>query len=203
MNNWIFACGREAVQSLSDVTGAGARALALAGAAAVFAPPQKIFISESDGSEVEWLGKVTQATSSTLAFSRPLHLSKNSGALLWRPASSLELAPEAILPERRILATGVTAETTPGGAVYAIRTAQPQTQLRLRLDDIAPATEDALIAWLAAQTNWGLDAFTLVEPAGAISIVRFTNDPILQERDAQGRRRVILTLLVVQEGGYQ
>lgn len=199
MNNWILARGREAELCLPDVTPAGARSLALAGAGAAFAPPQKIFISEADGSETEWLGRVTQATSAALSFSRPLRASKNGGARIWRPAAALEFPPDSIRPERRATVPGVAAERTPAGTVYAIQTAEPQTSLRLVFEDLAATAEDALILWLAG-LRWGLDPFTLLDPGGRLAAVRLTGDPVLQERDAAGRRRFILTLAILQEG---
>lgn len=203
MNKWILARGRAAETTLPDVTPAGARVIALSGAAASFAPPQPLFISETDGAETEWLGRVTQATTSSLAFSRPVRASKNSGARLWSPASMLEFPPDAAVPERRETHTGVAAERAAGGEFYAVQTAAPLTAFRLRFDDLAPATEDALLAWIAAQTLWGLSPFTLVTPEAALMSVRLAPEPVARERDARGRRTLTLPLLVEQEGAYQ
>lgn len=203
MNNWILARGRAAEATLPDVTPAGARAIVLAGAATSFAPPQPLFISEAGGAETEWLGRVTQSTPSAVAFSRPVRASKNSGARLWRPAAILEFPPETAFQERLAIHTGIAAERAAGGGFYAVQTAAPLTAFRLRFDDLAVTAEDAMLAWLAAQTQWGLVPFTLVSPEGALTVVRLAPEPIARERDAKGRRTLTLPLLVEQEGAFQ
>lgn len=203
MNNWILARGREAEHTLADVVTAGARTIALPGAATFFAPLQRLFISEADGRETEWLGRVTQATASALAFTRPPHASKNSGARVWRAAAALEFPPEQAIPERRATQSGVATERTPDGTFCAVQTAQPLTGLRLRFEDLAASAEDELIAWLAVQTRWGLEPFALVTPEGAVATVRLADgEALTQERDAKGRRRLTLALTLAEEGAY-
>jgi hypothetical protein len=203
MNNWILARGRAAEQTLAEVTPAGARSLALAGAGSLFAPPQKLFISEADGRETEWLGRVTAATASALAFSHPLHASKNSGARLWRAASAIEFPPESARITRATTASGVTAETAADGTPYAIQTAQPRTLFQLYFEDLTPAAELNVTRWLAEQTRWGLDLFTLIQPDGRLFLTGLASDPVQLECDAKGRRRLSFGLTILLEGAYQ
>lgn len=202
MNHWILARGREAEHALPDITPAGARAAALPGAGDLFAPPQPLLIAEADGRETEWLGRVTRADDQSVAFQRPLARSKDSGARLWRAAAALELPRAAAVSARRAVRPGVATERDNGGAFFAVRTAEPLTELNLTVERLDPASEAALLAWLAAETQWGLLPFTLIAPDGALAAVRLSGDPLRRE-DAPAGRRVVMPLLVAEDGGYQ
>jgi hypothetical protein len=203
MSGWMLAKGRAGERVLTAVIPAGGKSIALAGADTIFALTQRLFISEADDSELQWLGRVTQVTSSAVSFSRTLKLAKSSGAKLWRAASVFDLPMDAPLPARRTTETGVVTQRSAGGEFYAIQVAEPRTTLRLVLNDLTPSSEDTLLAWLAEQTRWGLDPFTLLDSSGAPSVVRLAEGPIEQEREAGGRRRLTLPLTIVEEGAYQ
>ena len=203
MSGWIFAKGRAAEQTLDEVTAAGARSIALAGANAIFAPHERLLISEADGSETQWLGQVTQTTSAAVVFSRPVKLSKNTGARLWRAGSIFEIPAEAALPALRSTSPGVVTERSAGGQYFALQVAEPQVRLKLVIDDLTSKVEDGLLAWLAGQAQWGLAAFSIIDPLGAPAVVRLTGEPLEQTRTAQDRRVLALHLTIVEEGAYQ
>lgn len=201
MSGWMFAKGTGAQSCLTQAAAAGVRSLPLAGAG--FAPAQRLFISEADGSEIQWLGRVTQAGSSTISFSRPLELAKSAGARLWSAAATLELSTESLLLERKTVETGILTERSAGGQYYALKLTAPKTVLRLALAAEDSSLEEALMGWLEEQTGWGLDPFTLVNPENGICIVRLSGEPISQEQSASGKRRLVFSLAIAQEGAYQ
>lgn len=206
MNGWFFARGRVGTAALTDVTAAGARTAALPLANALFATGQTVFISEADGSETEWLGKVTSVSAGALGFSRPLIRSKNSGAILWRPEATVTAPAGGAVPLRRVVQTGVSVELTRGGDWMAVQYAEMSAEMTLTLDALTPAAERELVAWLGEQTGWGLRPFTLAETDGTLTAVQLKTDathPIRRERDAKGVLSLTLPLVVVEEGGYR
>jgi hypothetical protein len=202
MSGWILAHGRSQQQSLGDVTAAGATSIALAGADAIFAPGDWLFVSEADGSEAQWLGRVTQTTFSAVSFSRPLAFSKNSGALLWRADSALATPTEGALPERRSIVPGVAVERTRAGDWFAVQVAEPAESLALALEGLTPQAERDALDWIAAAIGWGLSPFAVIDPAGAMYAARLAGEPIVRERSAGGRRRLVLPIALVEEGAY-
>jgi hypothetical protein len=202
MSGWLLARGKSQQQTLADVTLAGATSLALAGANALFNPGDWLFISEAGGAETQWLGRVTQATTTALHFSRPLSQSKNSGALLWRAASALATPAEGALPERRTLATGVAAERARSGDWFAVQVDQPIQTLQLALVGLTPQPEREALDWIATALQWGLQSFTLIDGAGELWTARLTGEPLVREQTAGGRRRLVLPLALIQEGAY-
>lgn len=203
MGAWIFARGREGETTLPGAAAAGVKTLALAGGAATFALGQKVLIGAANDGAAEWLGRVTQVSSSAVSFVRPLKSAWAAGAKFWRAKSVFELPAELAVTERRSLATGVKSQRSLAGQLHAIQLAEPHTDLRLELLDLPAAVEEGLLAWLAAQTRWGLDPFTLIEPAGRLIVVQVQAGPIELTREAGGRRRCTLPLAILQEGAYQ
>jgi hypothetical protein len=206
MSGILFARGRQGETALTEVTAAGATSIILAGANQVFALGQTLLVSEADDSETEWLGKVTAVSAQSVGFSRPLAQSKNTGARLWRAAATLTTPAEATLPLKRALRTGVTDECTRGGQWMAVQTAEPREELTLTLEGLTPAVERAVVNWLGDQAGWGLWPFTLIEPDGALAVVRLAGGeerPVQRQREGGGRVRLTLPLWIVGEGSYQ
>ena len=203
MAGWFFVRGRADEQTLSEVTAAGVKTIALTGADQIFSIGQPLLISEADGVETQWLGKATAVGPASVSFARPLESSKNSGAKLWRAQAVLETPAEVALPERRRLETGVVTEQVRGGDFYAVKVAEPRTEVRLGLRGLTRQTEQALFLWLGAHAEWGLQPFTLISPGGELIAVRLSGDPIEQEREAGGRRAMTLQAVIVGVGMYQ
>ena len=203
MSGWIFARGREAEQTLSEIVAARVQTIALVDADLIFSVGDTLFISESDDSEAQWLGRVTAVTGSQVSFSRELASSKNTGAKLWRAADTIATPADTVHPEKRRLETGVATERSLGGTFYAMQVADPLWSERLRIDRLTPAAEEALREWLATETDWGLEAFTLIDPAGDLRVVRLGGEPVEQARDKGGRIEWTLPLVIVEEGSYQ
>jgi hypothetical protein len=172
MGGWIFAQGRQAERTLSGGVDAGAAQIALANANTFFNSTELLFISEADGSGVEFLGAVTAVDDATVSFTLPLKQAKSSGAKLWKPITRFNLASEKFLPLTREIETGASVERSLAGVNYAIRTAQPFTRLTLQWEGLAPAHEEAFVAWLEAASQGGLIPFTIVYPARRIQAVR-------------------------------
>lgn len=180
MAGWILAAGREAESVIADVVQAGATTIVLTGANSIFSAGDLLFISETDGGETEWLGRITQLTSVSVSFSRPLKKSKNSGAKLWRAGSSIAVA-EAALPARRTRQSGVITERSLGGRFYSIRVAEPAETFTLELGGLTPASARAIMDWLDQIADGGLGALALLGPSGELMAVRMTGEPILRE----------------------
>lgn len=203
MGGWFFVRGKDAEQTLGDVTAAGATQIALAGADGIFAPGELLLISESDGTETEFLGAVTAVSPTAVDFTLALRASKDSGARLWRATDSISVHADPKAPPVRSVETGVSRERSLGGVEYAIRVAEPATALQWELAGMTSAQEQALIDWIDQATERGLLAFTLVEPARAVRAVRIEDGRYLRSGRRGGRRTLTLNLALIGDGEYR
>jgi hypothetical protein len=205
MSGILFARGRLNETALGEVTAAGATSIALADADQLFSAGQALFIGEDDGGETQWLGKATAVDAASIAFSRPLAQSKNSGALLWAAQSVLDTPSQAATPIRRAIDGGVAVERTRGGQWLATQTAEPGETWTLTLEGLTPTAERAIVNWLGEQAGWGLQPITLIEPDGAMTVARPATGEgrgVQRERQPGGRARLTLPLWIVAEGSY-
>lgn len=203
MSGWVMARGRENEVNLSEVTAAGVKHISLPGADGFFSVGQFLMISEADGAESQWLGKVTAVDAAGVSFSQALDQSKNTGARLWRAASTLEIAGMGALQERRKLEGGVAVERSLGGDFLAVKVAEPLTTASLQIGGLTPRNERVLLEWLATQAGWGLNAFTLIGPTGEMTACRLSGEALSQEGGKGTRRSVGLPIVLVGEGIYQ
>lgn len=202
MSGWILAHGRSNERTLDEVVLQGATTLALLDADADFSPGDLLFISEGDGRELEWLGKVTAADSAGLDFTRPLRSSKNTGAQLWRATSALALGGSLREPLSRQIEPGFTLERSLGGEYYATQVTEPREQMQFVLEGLTPGEAATAIDWLRTELLWGLYAFTLIAPDATLRSVRLEDKTFGIERLGGGRRRLALPLTILSEGGY-
>lgn len=203
MSGWIFVTGRNNETSPGEVVPAGATTIPLAGADETYATGDLLFISESDGSETQWLGRVSSVTAEQVAFTRPLAASKDSTALLWAAAHHRATPARPDRPLELVTRPGVAVEPTLGGQTQAASVAEPRTTLRLRLGGLSAAERQGLFEWLGARAGWGLNPFTLIGPDGRLEAVRLSGEPIGQRREAGGLETIELPLILLGEGQYQ
>jgi hypothetical protein len=206
MSGLLFARGRVNETALSEVTAAGATSIAVTDADQLFSTGDMLLISEADGGETQWLGKVTAVDAASVAFSRPPAQSKNTGALLWRAEFTLETPSEETPPQARTIDGGVATERTRDGQWLAVQVAEPGERWTLSLEGLTPATERAVVNWLAAQAGWGLHPFTLIRPDGSLLVARLNTGPgdgVRRDRRPGGRAKLTLPLWIVAEGAYQ
>lgn len=201
MAGWILAAGRQCETTLEDVVPAGATTIALADANAIFAAGDLLFASEADGGETEWLGRVAAVTEASVGFSRPLAKSKNSGAKLWRAASWVAAAGAAP-PTRRTRSSGVVTERSLGGRFYAVRVAEPSETFALELGGLTPASARAVMDWIDAAADGGLNALALLGPAGELLAARLSGEPILRELGRGDAATLKLPFILVAEEIY-
>lgn len=201
MAGWILAAGREATSTINDVVPAGARTILLPDADAIFFAGDMLFISEADGAETEWLGRITQADMESISFTRPLAKSKNSGAKLWRAASSISAA-EAAMPARRTRRSGVITERSVGGRFYSIRVAEPVETFTLELGGLTPASARVIVDWLDQAADGGLNPFALLGPAGELLSLRMSGEPVVRELARGDTAMLKVPLILVAEALY-
>ncbi len=195
--NYLFTQGQLSEQIIGDSLFAGATNIPLSGASTHYQPGDLLFISESDGADLEYLGGVTASDASSVSFALPLRQNKNASAKLWKPANAFLLQAEPRKPIEREWDSGVAVERALGGPVYSVRIATPREIFDLELEAIARDRDAALIAWLDATTDFGLLDFILVAPDRETMKVRMAEPKIRRFLRPGDRREMRMRLMML------
>lgn len=202
MGAWTFAKGKGAERTVMDVVTAGSIQATAGAAWATFAAGDLLFISEADGSEAEYLGRVISSEGNTVAFTLPVRTSKNSDGVIWKPSAHLSVAADVDFPVYRRSHSGVTIYKSLSGGVFAIRTGVAEEILELHLKELTPASDRAVREWLDANSAGGLEAFTIIGPDRCMDAVRMLPDGRGGRTDAGGRHTVIMRARIESPEGY-
>lgn len=202
LGGWFFCRDRESQSLLDASMESGGHVIPLDDANLLFSVGDLVFISEADGSELEFLGGVREVDADSMECALPARTTKAAGAHFWKAMASIHVAAESAQPLARKIVSGVSLERALSGTHYAIRTAATRETLDLKLDGMTTQRERSLHEWLKVQTQGGLLPFTLVAPERRVLAVRFDAGALERaERDVT-RASVRLPLVIESEGGY-
>ncbi|MBN1867725.1 hypothetical protein JW916_10570 [Candidatus Sumerlaeota bacterium] len=197
----LFTRERELERSLSQSADAGSRVLYTA-SASDFSVGDRLFVSESDGSELEYLGAIAEVAPTSLTATFPLETAKSATARVWRPASAFQWETVTASPSvDRVLREGIVAERSVGGALWSARVADPWREDTLRFPGLSRAHFTAFRSWLASATRGGLDDFTWVDETRCVARVRLLDSGFDQKETVSRVVDLVLKLAVLEEGG--
>jgi hypothetical protein len=198
----LFTRGQELERSLSESADAGSRILHTA-SASDFSLGDRLFVSESDGAELEYLGAIVEVAPTLLTATFPLDAAKSATARLWRPASLFQWDTVTASPAvDRVLREGIATERSVGGALWSVRIADPWREDTLRLSGIPRAHFAAFREWLASAARGGLDDFTWIDEARNVARARLLDTGFDQKETVSRVVDLVLKLAVLEEGGY-
>ncbi len=203
MGGWTLTKGKTSEHTITSPSSAGARFFALVGANTFYSPGDLLFMSESDGSETEFLGAVVAATVTMLESTLPLLKAKSANAKIWKPTNHFGFSAEFSPPLTRKIGTGVTVTRTGGGGYSASRTTDRTDTMVLVWEGMAPGLDEDLTSWLESATNGGLDPFTLVFPSRKVEAVRLYDDGYSRVVRPGDRCDLRLPLIIEAEGEYR
>lgn len=209
--NWhppVAAYGKSSQTTLSSSAAAGATVLPLDNSGGAFAVGDQVFVSEAGGGELQYLGPVVVAGSSSITVTYPLQLAKLSSAIAWHATQfmAFEQGSTACYAEHDS-EEGVTIDVSRGGAVSATRIGEAVAKLRLSFGAALATDFVAYRAWVRTLRGGGVHSFSLAyydETAGA-SVVHEVRDA-MTGFSAQRRMNEHVTFerqfFIVNEGTY-
>jgi hypothetical protein len=198
----LFTLGKQIECPLTQFVEEGSNQLPIAGASIYFSVGDKIFVSESEGSELEFLGNATAVETNLLTTAHPLSSDKNAGALVWKPSAQFEFEIGRSSPFLRSFDTGIEIQKTVGGQVYSTRVREPGWTETLTFSKLSRSNFLAFQEFLQNSLYDGLEEFTYVDEAGEISIVRLLTTQIQQHENHPKLVTLKLELYYVQPGQY-
>ncbi len=155
----ILALGKTNEQSESGSVNAGAKVIPVTDTSG-FAVGDPIFISETDGSEVEYLGEIVSKTASDITISYAVKESKGPGYKVWKP-TYYELMPYDVSSPDKRTALGVETQRTQSGVPYRTRIADPYTIVTLTWEMLPRSVLQALDTFIIVHLNHGIEKCTV------------------------------------------
>jgi hypothetical protein len=198
----LFARGKQNERTLTQFVQQGSTQLPIAGASLYFSVGDKIFVSEADGSELEFLGNALAVETNQLTTARGLAGDKDDGAHVWKPLERFEFEIGRSSPFLRKFDTGIEAQRTIGGQVYSTRVREPGWTEVLSFSKLSRANFFAFQDFLRDSLNDGLNEFTYVDEAGDIAVVRLLTTQIEQHEQFPQLATLKLELFYLQQGQF-
>jgi hypothetical protein len=181
----LFCQGKDIQRETSAAVGIGARLIPTAEANSYFRPGVRVFISEPDATEVEFLGAIQSVASDSITVELATQAAKNEGAKLWTPLAVFEWPAGAAGATRRIHQGGVEVVRSLGGVAYATRLHSPCETENVRFDNLTDERFELLSSLFTQQANDGLEEFTYVDDGRAVWRVRLEAPTLESSRNAR------------------
>ena len=197
----LFAVAKNLERALSHAETAGATDLHVP-SPSDFSVGAPIFVSEANGAEMEFLGRIRAIGDDTISVAFGLAADKSATAKIWTPSSAFPWEAVTSQPMERSFHEGIRVEQSVGGALWSVRTAEPLRTDRLRFREISRSHFAAFRSWLSAQVRGGLDDFTWVDEERNVARVRLVRCDFTQVEERPRVVELIVDLAVLEEGGY-
>jgi hypothetical protein len=199
----LFATGKQNEQTLSQPISEGATEIPVANASTYFAEGDHLFISESDGSELEYLGIATSVSTTSVTVARPVASAKSAGALLWKPVAVFQWEVGRSSPLVRTYHSGVEVQRSVGGVLYSTQVSDPFRTESLFFERVTRENYQQYEQWVCDVIHDGLDAFTYVDEEGVVSVVKVLGPKLVQKEHYPRLVSVLVELQYVTQGSYQ
>lgn len=157
----IFALGKTNERSESGSLSAGTKTIAVTNASTYFSVGDPIFVSEANGTEVEYLGEATAVDSSTVTVSYALVEAKGPGYKVWKPTYHVLMPYDISSPYDKLTTLGVQTQRTQSGIPYRTRIADPYTIVTLTWEKLPASALASLDFFIIIRLNYGIEKCTI------------------------------------------
>ncbi|MFP4379462.1 MAG: hypothetical protein ACLFUS_03080 [Candidatus Sumerlaeia bacterium] len=197
----IFAHAKSQIQNLDAAVAAGASLLPVA-SPEVYAPGDKIFCAENDGSLLEYLGNVRTVAADSITVDQTLENARTTASQIWKAASFFQWIVMPAGPVEKHYRQGVAVERGVGGALWSVRSAAPSRQDILRFRGVSRAHFSLLRNWLDANVRGGIDTFTRVNEFREINTVRLLDCDFVQREEKTETIELEVQIEIIETGAY-
>ena len=198
-----FFCQAKAIQrEASEPVGIGARQIPTLGAGIYFDAGDRIFISEADATEVEYLGSVVSVAADAITVELATAKAHGAAAKLWTPLDVFEWP--AGLPEaaRTMYHSGVEVVRSLGGVAYSTRLASPYEVESVRFENLTDERAAQLLTWIDQQADGGLLEFSYVDGARVVWRARLDAPTVEFSRNSRDLLVAAFNLHLLSEASY-
>jgi len=175
----LFCQGKDVQRTTSQALGIGARQIPTAQAADYFRAGERVFVSEADVTDVEYLGTIQSVAADSITVELATQAARAEGAPLWTPGAMFEWPAGSDGAASRARHGGVEVVRSLGGEGYATRLHVPYDVESVRFENLTDDRFAQLSSWFDAPANGGLEEFTYVDATRVVWRVRL-DAPVLE-----------------------
>lgn len=151
-----------------------------------FVVGDKIFISKSDNTGIQYLGPVTAKDTNSITTTYGANESKGTGVKVWKPGTLVAFSRGEDRNWSRRRQTGTRTEVSRGGVVYSINTADGAEVVRMAFEGGARTDYAAWRAFLVSNRSDGASSFVAAywdwqENAGKVQEARWAGSDLAFE----------------------
>jgi hypothetical protein len=181
----LFCQSKSTQHVTSEAIGAGVREIPAADANAFFGEGERLFVSEPDGSEAEFLGRIQEIATDVITVELATQAAKGAGAKLWTPEAVFDWPVGDDVHSTRERQSGVEVVRSLGGAAYATRLRTACVSETVRFENLTDERFAALLDWIEQRSEDGLEEFTYVDVARVVRRVRLAVPSLEWHRNAR------------------
>lgn len=198
----VFVRGKMNEQTLSGSVSAGSCRLPVTGAIGYFTAGDLIFVSDADGTLVEFLGPATVVLANEVRTLGAVAMGRSTGARIWKPEHFFQWTVERAMPILRTHDTGIVARRSAGGVLYVTKVRETSISETLRFEDLRRSEAVQFTDWVEECLNGGLEKFTFCDGEGAVQISILLSTRILQNEKSYQHVTLELELECIESASY-
>ena len=198
----VFVKGKMNEQTLSGAVPAGSCRLPVTGAVGYFTAGDLIFVSDADGTLVEFLGPATVVLANEVRSLGAVAVGRSTGARIWKPEHFFQWTVERAMPVLRTHDTGVVARRSAGGVLYMTKVRETSICESLRFEDLRRSEAVQFTDWVEECLNSGLEKFTFCDGEGTAQISILLSMRILQNEKSYQHVTLEIELECLESASY-
>ena len=198
----FFCQAKDIQRETSEPVGVGARQIPTLGAGSYFHAGDRIFISEADETEVEYLGSVVSVAADAISIELATAKAHSTAAKLWTPLNIFEWPAGPPGAAQRTYHGGVEVVRSLGGVAYSTRLASPHEIESIRFENLTDGRAGQLSAWIEQEADGGLLEFTYVDPSRTVWRARLDAPTVEFSRNSRDLLVAAFNLHLLSEASY-
>jgi len=157
----IVCFGKTDEDTLTSPPSATATTLNFDNSGGDYAEGDLVFISESDDTEVEFMGDVISATAGGVVVRHPVQTDKSASAKIWKPTTYLWFTYGPGDSEQKEFDIGTTTEKSRGGQIYVTKLADTVEKLTLQFSEAITSDFYDYTQFIDSDRSGGIYSFSL------------------------------------------
>ncbi len=194
--NPVFTFGKTTETKLSAALAGNSNSLSVNNASDYFSVGDKIFISNPDYTNKEYLGSVISVSSSQIQTLFSSVNAKDKNSAVWKPDKNISVLTDEIITDRILSDTGIVFLKSMGGNVYLNKVAEPLFTEKIIYKKLGTADEYSLMNWFVETLSWGLSFFTYVDKNRVIYKAAMNPDKITCLENGKTQKDVSIELIL-------
>lgn len=174
----LFAKGVSGQHIVSQSIAHDTNLIYITNANAYYSAGDEIFISESNGLSLEYLGQATSVDSTKIITTFNVSEGKSSSAIVWKPTDLLKFYVSPSSPKDRKYYSGIDVVRTEGGVSYSSKISDSYEITTLTFENYPRDNFAEIESWLKDTLNDFLEEFSYIDEQRQVCVVRILDNTV-------------------------